>query len=160
MNYRCLRYLVFFYTVLAVFLSCQAQSVPSITSISPSVGPVSPVGGSVTIKGSGFGATQGSNSTVTFGSVASTPSSWSDTKIVAPVPNSLAPGFVDVVVTVNGAASNARSFIVIPVITAISASSGVVGTTVAITGTSFGDTQGSSTVTFNGTPGVPVTWSN
>ena len=90
-----------------------AQSGPNITSLSPTAGPVSPVGGSVTISGSGFGSQPG---TVMFGGVASTPSSWSDGAIVAPVPSTLAAGSVNVVVTVNGVSSNAQSFLVIPVI--------------------------------------------
>jgi hypothetical protein len=147
--------------VLIALFSCyaSAQSAPSISSISPTAGPVSPVGSSVTINGANFGATQGS-STVTFGGVATTPSSWSNTKIVAPVPSSLAPGFVDVVVTVNGASSNAQSFLVIPIITGCTPCSGIIGTSVKLTGTSFGDSQGSSTVTFNGTSASPSTWSN
>ena len=37
---------------------------------------------------------------------------------------------------------------------------GVVGETIIITGTSFGDTQGSSVVTFNGGPATVNSWSN
>lgn len=37
---------------------------------------------------------------------------------------------------------------------------GVPGETIIITGTSFGDTQGSSVVTFNGVPAVVTSWSN
>ena len=146
MNYRWLRHAVFHFIVLLPLLSLYAQSAPSIASLSPSVGPVSPVGGSVTIKGTGFGATRGS-SVVTFGGTASTPTFWSDTKIVSPVPGTLAAGFVDVAVNVNGASSNAKSFLVIPVITRTSPSSGVVGAAITVTGTSFGNQQGASTIT-------------
>lgn len=136
------------------------QTAPSITSLSPTVGPVSPVGGSVTIKGSGFGATQGS-SVVTFGGITATPSSWSATGITVPVPGSLLPGFADVIVTVNAASSNARSFLVIPVITAVAPGGHApVGASVAVTGTSFGDTQGANTVTFNGILAAALAWSN
>src|SRR5208282_5972110 len=54
-----------------------AQSAPSISALTPTGGPA---GASVTITGSGFGATQGS-STVTFNGVAATPSGWSATSI-------------------------------------------------------------------------------
>ena len=37
---------------------------------------------------------------------------------------------------------------------------GVPGETIIITGTSFGDTQGLSVVTFNGVPAVVTSWSN
>jgi hypothetical protein len=137
-----------------------AFAAPAISTISPTVGPVSPVGSALTINGSGFGTTQGA-STVTIGGVASVPTSWTDTKIVAPVPSSLLPGFADVIVSSGGTASNTASFLVIPVITnSLSPTSGPVGTSVIVTGTSFGDTQGASTVTFNGVTASPTSWSN
>jgi hypothetical protein len=135
------------------------QSGPSITSLSPTVGPVSPVGSAVAVKGSGFGAAQ-STSTVTFGGVETTPTSWSDTQIIAPVPDSLMPGSVDVIVTVNGEASTAKSFFVIPVITEMFPNFVTVGTSVTLTGTSFGSAQGTSILTFNGTSATPSSWSN
>ena len=45
-------------------------------------------------------------------------------------------------------------------ITELSSPCGVTGETIIITGTSFGDTQGSSVVTFNGVPGAVTFWSN
>ena len=45
-------------------------------------------------------------------------------------------------------------------ITELSSQCGVPGTTIIITGTSFGDTQGSSVVTFNGVPAMVNSWSN
>src|SRR5689334_10931385 len=44
-------------------------------------------------------------------------------------------------------------------ITSLSPTSGVVGTSVTITGTKFGTSQGTSTVTFNGTTATPTSWS-
>jgi len=46
-----------------------------------------------------------------------------------------------------------------PSITALAPSSGPVGTAVTITGTNFGTSQGSSTVTFNGTAASVTSWS-
>ncbi len=43
-----------------------------------------------------------------------------------------------------------------PYISGLSVSSGPVGTSVTITGTNFGATQGSSTVKFNGTAATPT----
>ncbi len=77
---------------------------PSITSLSPTSGAV---GTSVTISGAHFGATQGT-STVTFNGTAATPSSWSDTSIVAPVPPGATTG--PVVVTTLTGASNGVNF--------------------------------------------------
>ncbi len=124
----------------------------SITSVSPSSGPV---GTSVTITGTNFGATQG---TITFNGTPATPTSWSATSIVAPVPAGATTG--NVVVTVGAQASNGFNFTVSPTtpnITSVSPSSGPVGTSVTITGTNFGATQG--TITFNGTPAAPTSWS-
>ncbi len=46
-----------------------------------------------------------------------------------------------------------------PTITGLSPSSAALGTLVTITGTNFGATQGSGTVTFNGTTASPTSWS-
>jgi hypothetical protein len=114
---------------------------PSLTGLSPTTGPV---GTSVTITGTNFGATQGT-STVKFNGTTATPTSWSATSIVAPVPAGATTG--NVVVTVNGLASNGVSFTVTvpPSITSLAPTSGPVGTSVTITGTNFGATQGTST---------------
>jgi len=63
----------------------------------------------VTIAGVNFGGTQGT-STVTFNGAPATPTSWSATSIVAPVPGGATTG--NVVVTVGGVASNGVSFTV------------------------------------------------
>src|SRR5438067_2814265 len=55
---------------------------PVITGLSPTSGPVATA---VTIAGTGFGATQGT-STVAVNGIAATPTSWSATSIVVPVP--------------------------------------------------------------------------
>ena len=136
--------------------SSGAGAPPSITSVSPSSGPV---GTAVTVTGTNFGSTQGS-STITFNGTAATPTSWSASSIVAPVPVGATTG--NVVVTVGGQASNSDGFTVTPpspTITSVSPSSGLVGTTVTVTGTNFGSAQGSSTITFNGTVATPASWS-
>ena len=129
---------------------------PSITSLAPSSGPVGDV---VTITGTNFGATQGS-STVVFDKTTATPTAWSSTAIEVPVPAGAATG--NVVVTVSGVPSNGVSFTVLPTpsITSLTPTSAAVGTSVTIKGTSFGSSQGTSTVMFNGTQGAPTSWSN
>jgi hypothetical protein len=126
---------------------------PSITGLSPSSGPV---GTSVTITGTKFDATQ-STSTVTFNGVAATATGWSPTSIVATVPSGATSGYV--VVTVSGTASGGFSFSVAPNITNLSPATGAVGATVTISGTSFGSSQGTSAVSFNGTAATPISWS-
>jgi YD repeat-containing protein len=140
---------------LSLLFSCAVQvhaAGPSITSLSSTSGPV---GTSVTINGSNFGGTQGT-STVTFNGVAASPTSWGNTSIAAPVPANATPG--PVVVTVGGVASNSVTFTVTPTISSISPTSGGPNTFVTISGTGFGPSVGTSTVTFNGVAGKPTSW--
>jgi hypothetical protein len=133
---------------------------PSITSVTPSSGPV---GTSVTIAGSNFGSSQGS-STVTFnGTSAGTAPSWSATSITVNVPTGATTG--NVVVTVGGVASSGVAFTVTtsagPNISTLDPTAGAVGTAVIISGSGFGSSQGTSTVTFNGTSaGTATNWSS
>ncbi|HEY4677484.1 MAG TPA: IPT/TIG domain-containing protein, partial [Candidatus Angelobacter sp.] len=83
---------------------------PTITSLTPASGPI---GTSVNIAGTGFGTTQGT-STVTFGGISATPTSWSNTSIVIPVPSGVALGAIPIVVSVPGAGtSNSATFTVV-----------------------------------------------
>jgi YD repeat-containing protein len=77
-----------------------------ISSLSPSSGAIGTV---VTIDGANFGDSQGLGK-VTFNGVAATPSSWSDTVIVAPVPSGATTG--PVIVTTSPIPSNALTFTV------------------------------------------------
>ena len=81
-------------------------TVPLISSLSPTSGAV---GKSVTISGANFGAAPGT-SAVTFNGISTTPTSWSATNIVAPVPSGATTG--NVVATVSGLASNGVAFTV------------------------------------------------
>lgn len=127
---------------------------PAISGLTPNSGAV---GNSVSIAGTNFGSTQGT-STVTFNGISATATSWSNTTIVATVPPGGATGLV--VVTVGGNASNGVPFAVTPGISGLAPTSGAVGTSVTITGTNFGATQGTSTVTFNGVMAATTTWSD
>jgi hypothetical protein len=127
---------------------------PSITSLSPTSGPV---GTLITITGTDFGAFFQGTSTITFNGTAASPTSWSDTSIVVPVPTGATTG--NVVVGARGFASNGVPFVVSPSITSLSPTSAPVGNAVSITGTSFGASQGTSTVTFSGTAATPAAWS-
>jgi hypothetical protein len=123
---------------------------PTISNISPNS---AAIGSAAVISGTNFGSTQG-NSTVTFNGINSTPSSWSATSITTQVPAAATSG--PVVVTVNGQASAGAVFNVLPGIAGLSPNSGVVGSSVTITGSNFGAAQGS--VTFNGTAGAITSW--
>lgn len=65
----------------------------TVTGVSPSSGPR---GGTVTITGSGFGASQSSSTLMFYGNTATTITSWSDTEIEAVVPPAAATGEVSV----------------------------------------------------------------
>lgn len=126
---------------------------PSISGLSPNSGPL---GQSVTVSGSNFGATQGA-SLVKFNGVTATPTSWSNTSVAAPVPAGATTG--PVVVTAAGGNSNGVTFTVTASIVNLSPTSGGSGTPVTISGSNFGVTQGSSTVKFNGVTATPTSWS-
>src|SRR5215469_10812632 len=132
---------------------CNAAG-PTISSLSPTSGAV---GTSVTITGSNFGTSQGS-STVTFNGTSASITSWGSTSIKATVPSAATTG--NVVVTVGGVASNGKNFTVVPHISSLTPSSGAVGASITIAGTTFGSTQGSSTVKFNGTTASVTSWSS
>ncbi|HEX2269348.1 MAG TPA: IPT/TIG domain-containing protein, partial [Pyrinomonadaceae bacterium] len=127
---------------------------PGITSLSVTSGPI---GSSITITGTAFGATQGT-STVTFNGITATPASWANTSITVSVPAGATTG--NVVVTVDGLASNGVTFSVGPHIQSINPAAAGIGDSVTINGTSFGATQGTSSVTFNGTAATPSNWSD
>ena len=82
----------------------------TITSINPTYGLVG-TAVPITITGTGFGASQGSN-TVTVEGKAATVTSWSNTSINATVPGTLPSGAANVIVNVNGVGSNAAVFTV------------------------------------------------
>jgi RHS repeat-associated protein len=127
---------------------------PSITNLSISSGAV---GAAVTITGLNFGSTQGT-STVKFNSTVATVTTWSASSIAVTVPSGATTG--NVVVHASGVDSNGVNFTVVPApsITSLSPTGGPVGTSVTITGSNFGSTQGSSTVKFNGTTASVTTW--
>lgn len=126
------------------------------TSLSPAAGPVGTV---VTLEGTNFGPTQGSSTVIFFGIVA-VPTSWSDTKIVVPTPNGLPAGNAGMVITVNGVAGDGGIFAVIPEVISLSPVTGPTGTPLIIAGTSFGKTQGRSTVMIGGIAAIPTSWSD
>jgi hypothetical protein len=129
---------------------------PAIANLSRTSGSV---GAAVIISGTTFGTAQGS-STVTFNGMAATPTSWSPTSITAPVPAGATTG--PLVVRVSGLASNGSMFTLLtpPVIASLSPSSGPPGALVHISGTDFGAIRGGSTVSFDGVPAAPFSWTD
>jgi hypothetical protein len=78
----------------------------TISSVAPSS---APVGATITIAGSGFGASQG-NSMVSIGAVSANATAWTDASITVEVPYCVTTGAQDVTVAVNGKASVTSSF--------------------------------------------------
>jgi YD repeat-containing protein len=148
---------------IVVTISAQASNGLSFTVIPPpaltfwSIAGSGHIGDVVTVGGTNFGATQGA-STITFNGTVGSPTSWSDTSIIAPIPAGATSG--NIVVTVSGQASNGAPITVIPPphLSSLAPVSGLVGTPVTVTGTNFGATKGTSTVSFNGTLATPSTW--
>lgn len=128
---------------------------PTLTSLTPTAGPV---GTSVTLTGTDFGAAP-STSTVAFNGVAAAATAWSPTSITTSVPTGASNG--PVTVTVGGQASNGLSFTVAspPTLATLSPAAGPVSAAVTLTGTDFGASQGASTVSFNGAAATPTAWS-
>jgi RHS repeat-associated protein len=95
---------------LLLFLCCGSvyAQAPSITSLSPTSGPV---GTLVTITGSNFGATRGS-STIALNGTTATVVSWAAISITATVPSGASSG--SFTVTVNGSPASSASFTVTP----------------------------------------------
>jgi endoglucanase len=138
---------------------------PVISSLSPTSGAV---GSTVTINGSNFGSTQGT-SAVRFNTTAASVTSWSNTQIVATVPN-IAAGAVTVTVAVNGVGSNGASYTVgttptpnfslTAAPTSLSVARGASGT-VNVTVTRTGGFTGAVTLSATGLPaGVTATFNN
>src|SRR5262249_10534954 len=125
---------------------------PTITSLNPSSGAV---GGSVTVAGTNFGGSQGTN-TIKFNNVAATVTSWSTTSIVATVPSTTTG---KVVVNVGGLTNSTQpTFTVVatPTVTSLTPNSAAVGSPVTINGSNFGS-QGTNTVTFANNVNATIT---
>ena len=127
------------------------SSTPTITTLSPSS---AEPGTSITVSGNNFTSTQGS---VSLNGQNISLSSWSESRIVAVVPNGAATG--SVVVTVGGQQSNAVSLTVLaPTISSLSPASGEPLTNFTISGSHFGSSAG--TVTLNGQTASTSNWSD
>jgi RHS repeat-associated protein len=129
---------------------------PVINNLTP---PGAQVGAAITLNGSGFGGSQGSNQ-VKFNGVVAGVNSWSDTAIAVVVPTNATSGPVTVVES--GVVSNGVQFTVLsPVsVTSISPNAGPIGTTVTFNGQGFGNTQSNSVAAFYGATATITSWSD
>lgn len=111
----------------------------------------SATGATLTLKGAAFGSARGTG-TVSFGGVAAaTYPSWSNREIKVVVPDGAITGLVTVT-NGEGETSNSLNLVVTPTVKSVSASSGVTGDLVTITGTGFHNYSSTgSKVYFGGT---------
>jgi FtsP/CotA-like multicopper oxidase with cupredoxin domain len=146
--------------------------IDSTTALTASPSPATP-GESVTLKATVAASTTGSTATptgtVTFSVGATTlgPGTLNGAGVATLATTALPTGSDTITAAYSGDTNFAAStsspltvdVSVPPSITSISHNYGAIGAVGVITGANFGATQGSSTITFNGTPGTPVAWS-
>jgi RHS repeat-associated protein len=143
--------------------SIQSVANPTFTVIHPAISSVTPPSsqtyGIVKINGSGFGANL-ANSYVSFNGTQGYVISWSDTSLSVQIWPGTTTGPTTVVE--DGVSSNSVQFTILEAlsVTGVSPSSGMVGSTVTISGAGFGATQSTSTLTFNTTPATVTAWSD
>jgi IPT/TIG domain len=135
---------------------------PTVTSMTPTGGLA---GTQITLTGTGFGATAGGANYVSLDGVGAflTVVNWSDTQAVVTIPEGRDPGnhYVELVANGSYAANNPIfTLMALPIISLFDRQIRAVGSLQFIEGTSFGDTQGTSFVTLNGTPATISYWSN
>ena len=130
-------------------------STVTISNVSPTSGVP---GTNVTISGSGFGSEQGSGQ-VWLGTAYGVVQSWGPSQVVAQVASGSTSGSAQIMQ--GGLWSNSVPFTVNSLhITAVTPNSGAPGTSVTITGTGFGSSQGDSSVLLGNVAGQVVSWSD
>ncbi len=128
---------------------------PVITSLSAVSGCVDE---RITVSGSNFGSQQG-DSYVFFNGRPAGVVYWSGARIDVTVPYFSGSG--PVTVTTTAGTSNGVYFTLLPRLKSISPSTAAPGDLIILTGTSFGSSQGSNTISFNGKPPASVkSWSD
>lgn len=130
---------------------------PTISALSASSGQP---GTRITITGTDFGGVQGSGE-VTFAGVTATIESWTDTSIVATVPDGATSGYVGV--WQNTLCSNGAWFVPgdMPAIESLSADFAVLGDQVVVRGQHFGTSMPvGPAFTVGGVPVTPDSWSD
>ena|GEM_PF-1037055 len=138
-----------------------SSSQPSIASLSPSS--IAARGPAFTL--AVFGTNYLAGATVSWGATALSTTFVSATQLTATVPASLIANAGDASITVTTSAGTSAPvfFSVVsmtPSITGLSPSSGARGSSVTVTGSYFGVSQGSSTIAFNGVQATVSSWSD
>lgn len=149
----------------------QVNSTQNVSYIEPHLTGVNPTEdwvqhNDITLTGDHFGDVQsgnGYNSYVYFGATqcqAGDIVSWADGQIVCKVPAAATGMSTTVKVVVAGNQSATQAFTILPHIDSINPTSGNTGTSVTISGTNFGSTQGTGSVRVNGVLCSVTSWGN
>jgi hypothetical protein len=137
---------------------------PALTDVSPNKDWVQH--SNVTITGTDFGPAPGSGGTssyVYFGDTVAQSgdiTSWTTTQIEVKVPAAADMNDATVKVDVAGNVSGTLGFTVMPHVDSLSSNDGNTGDSITLTGTNFGATQGTGSVTVNGVNATVGSWSN
>jgi CHU_C Type IX secretion signal domain/IPT/TIG domain len=125
---------------------------PTISSFTPTSGLVATT---VTITGTNFSTTP-ANNTIKFNGTTAVATASTATSITTTVPAGASTGTITVTVAGNTATSTTNFTVTtpLPIITSFTPISGLVSTTVTITGTNFSTTPANNTIKFNGTTSV------
>jgi len=107
-----------------------------------------PTGQSVTLTGTNFGSIQGTGSVTVEGNTASI-TSWGNTSVVITIPSDAVDGNV-VLTRSDTKITEGVGFDVVPSFSDFTPTRRVIGELLTINGSGFGDTRGTSTVTFDG----------
>jgi RHS repeat-associated protein len=136
----------------SVFYSAGSENAPAVVNVTPfSAEPQA----HITIAGNGFTGVTG---TVSINGHAANVLSWSDSSIVAVVPNGITTG--PLVVTAGGVQANPVGFtVLLPVISSVGPNASDIGSTVVISGANFDPAPGGGGVTIGGGPAQIVSWS-
>lgn len=142
-------------SVSAGTINFSISTAPVISSLNVSNGII---GSSLTINGSNFHSTIAGN-TVDFDGTVATISSASSTQLQVTVPGGIY-GSKNVRVTVGGQPSNSSAFAVKPNLTSLNVSSGIIGSSVTLTGTGFSPTENQNNVNLSGSSANVTSASN
>ena len=129
---------------------------PAITGFSPTS---APVGAPVTITGTGL-LDGGNNATVTFNGIPAVISSDTSDSIQVTVPAGATSGPISVFVNGISVKSSSNFTVAVPQISLLNPNYGAPAALIGITGTTFGATQGNSSVTINGALCGVTAWSD
>lgn len=119
---------------------------PGLTAISPNA---DVIGSSISLSGGGFDLTP-ANNTVKFGTTTATVTAANAFGLTVTVPAGIS-GTQAVTVTAGGQTSDSKNFDVLPAVSSLSTSSGLIGSSITLTGTGFDTTPANNTVRFGST---------